>query len=202
MCPVAEGPRCGGCRGCSAALLGLPFSLHALASTHHTDLLSNTHRTTLPSAPSPGLPTEHRVEEWVTHGLPHTPTPAYHQHPFNNPPVRTLSYARQDHRVEEWVTHGLNLPQYASAFKANAITALDFPFLAADGGAALEADLGVASKLHQQQVRWWWCVWCGVVGGWVGWGWDGGGGGGMRGKDRRRRAPLRAPHWPASLQLA
>ncbi|PSC72400.1 catechol O-methyltransferase-like [Micractinium conductrix] len=58
----------------------------------------------------------------------------------------------QDHRVEEWVTHGLNLPQYASAFKANAITALDFPFLAADGGAALEADLGVASKLHQQQI--------------------------------------------------
>lgn len=58
----------------------------------------------------------------------------------------------QDHRVEEWVSHGLNLPQHAAAFRAAAITALDFPFLVADGGAGLAAELGVTSKLHQQQV--------------------------------------------------
>lgn len=64
-------------------------------------------------------------------------------------PARTTV---QDHGVVEWVAHGLNLPQYAHAFKQNAITALDFPFLLSDGGAALAADLGVSSKLHQQQV--------------------------------------------------
>ncbi|KAL4443446.1 hypothetical protein ABPG75_011183 [Micractinium tetrahymenae] len=58
----------------------------------------------------------------------------------------------QDHGVVDWVAHGLGLPQYARAFKQNAITALDFPFLLADGGAALAADLGVTSKLHQQQI--------------------------------------------------
>lgn len=71
----------------------------------------------------------------------------------------------QDHRVEDWVSHGLNLPQYAAAFRQAAITALDFPFLVSDGGASLQAELGVVSKLHQLQVRmlvlgwwWWWCV--------------------------------------------
>lgn len=58
----------------------------------------------------------------------------------------------QDHRVVDWVEHGLGLPQYAAAFKRNAVTALDFPLLAGDGGATLAADLGVASKLHQHQV--------------------------------------------------
>lgn len=57
----------------------------------------------------------------------------------------------QDHRVVEWVAHGLNLPQYAAAFKRNAITALDFPLLVADG-ATLQQELGVASKLHREQV--------------------------------------------------
>jgi hypothetical protein len=50
------------------------------------------------------------------------------------------------------VAHGLNLPQYAAAFKRNAITALDFPLLVADGGATLQQELGVASKLHREQV--------------------------------------------------
>jgi hypothetical protein len=59
----------------------------------------------------------------------------------------------QDHRVEEWVTHGLNLPQYAAAFRQAAITALDFPLLVSDGGATLGQELGVSSRLHQQQVR-------------------------------------------------
>ena len=58
----------------------------------------------------------------------------------------------QDHQVVDWITHGLGLPQHAAAFKANAITALDFPLLVSDGGATLQQDLGVASKLHQQQV--------------------------------------------------
>ena len=61
----------------------------------------------------------------------------------------------QDHRVVEWVAHGLNLPQYAAAFKRNAITALDFPLLVADGGATLQQELGVASKLHREQVGLW-----------------------------------------------
>ena len=52
----------------------------------------------------------------------------------------------------EWVAHGLNLPQHAAAFKRNAITALDFPLLVADGGATLQQELGVASKLHREQV--------------------------------------------------
>jgi hypothetical protein len=60
----------------------------------------------------------------------------------------------QDHRVVEWVAHGLNLPQYAAAFKRNAITALDFPLLVADGGAMLQQELGIASKLHREQVGW------------------------------------------------
>ena len=78
----------------------------------------------------------------------------------------------QDHAVEDWVTHGLNLPQYAGAFRRNAITALDFPLLVADGGAALRSDLGVTSKLHQAQVcmcGWWGvCVGGGTLGGWGG----------------------------------
>ena len=52
----------------------------------------------------------------------------------------------------DWVEHGLGLPQYAPAFKRNAVTALDFPLLLSDGGATLAADLGVTSRLHQQQV--------------------------------------------------
>ncbi|PRW56551.1 type III [Chlorella sorokiniana] len=58
----------------------------------------------------------------------------------------------QDHRVVDWVEHGLGLPQYAAAFKRNAVTALDFPLLLSDGGATLAADLGVTSRLHQQQI--------------------------------------------------
>lgn len=50
------------------------------------------------------------------------------------------------------MAEGLNLPQYTPAFRRNSITALDFPLLVSDGGATLAADLGVASKLHQQQV--------------------------------------------------
>ena len=53
----------------------------------------------------------------------------------------------------DWVEHGLGLPQYAPAFKRNAVTALDFPLLLGDGGATLASDLGVSSRLHQQQVR-------------------------------------------------
>ena len=34
--------------------------------------------------------------------------------------------------VERWVEHGLQLPQYAAAFRRNAITALDFPSLVTD----------------------------------------------------------------------
>ena len=56
------------------------------------------------------------------------------------------------HRVELWVRHGLRFPQYAEAFGANAITALDFPALIADGGAVLREDLGVRSAFHLGKI--------------------------------------------------
>lgn len=59
---------------------------------------------------------------------------------------------QQEHRVVDWVVHGLGLPQYALAFRRNAVTALDFPLLVDDGGATLRSDLGVTSRLHQHQV--------------------------------------------------
>ncbi|KAK9820409.1 hypothetical protein WJX72_010017 [[Myrmecia] bisecta] len=58
----------------------------------------------------------------------------------------------QGHRVAEWVKHGIGLPQYMQAFRANSITALDFPLLVMDGGRTLENELGVTSKLHRQQI--------------------------------------------------
>lgn len=58
----------------------------------------------------------------------------------------------QSHQVADWVEHGLGLPQYAAAFKRSAITALDFPLLVNDGGLTLAQDLGVTSRLHQEQV--------------------------------------------------
>lgn len=48
--------------------------------------------------------------------------------------------------------HGLNLPAYTPAFLANAITVPDLPLLIAEGGAALEEDLGVKSRLHRLQM--------------------------------------------------
>ena len=56
------------------------------------------------------------------------------------------------HRVERWVRYGLEFPQYAEAFAANAITALDFPALVADHGAALREDLRVTSGLHHGKL--------------------------------------------------
>ncbi|KAK3252991.1 hypothetical protein CYMTET_37732 [Cymbomonas tetramitiformis] len=52
--------------------------------------------------------------------------------------------------VVRWVTHGLQLPQYAEAFRANAITALDFPMLLTTS--AMDEELGVKSKLHRKQL--------------------------------------------------
>ncbi|KAK3238264.1 hypothetical protein CYMTET_51708, partial [Cymbomonas tetramitiformis] len=52
--------------------------------------------------------------------------------------------------VERWIKHGLQLPQYAEAFRANAVTAFDFPMLVRTD--ALEVELGVASGLHRQQL--------------------------------------------------
>eukprot|EP00898_Chlorokybus_atmophyticus_P002875 jgi/Chlat1/3589/Chrsp234S03579 len=54
--------------------------------------------------------------------------------------------------VAEWVAHGVKLPQYSKAFAANAVTALDFPTLLAQDGAALDRDLGVTSRLHREQL--------------------------------------------------
>ncbi|KAK9834335.1 hypothetical protein WJX81_008044 [Elliptochloris bilobata] len=65
---------------------------------------------------------------------------------------RHLQSLLKGHRVAEWVKHAVGLPQYVQAFRDNSITVLDFPTLVNDGGATLEKDLGVASKLHQQQL--------------------------------------------------
>ena len=52
--------------------------------------------------------------------------------------TRVTNQLLTPHRVELWVRHGLRFPQYAEAFGANAITALDFPALIADGGGVRE----------------------------------------------------------------
>lgn len=49
--------------------------------------------------------------------------------------------------VKEWVQHGLGLPQYAEAFKKNAITAADFPLLIENEGHVLEEELHVCRAL-------------------------------------------------------
>ena len=56
--------------------------------------------------------------------------------------TRVTNQLLTPHRVELWVRHGLRFPQYAEAFGANAITALDFPALIAD--AVLREDPGEA----------------------------------------------------------
>ena len=66
--------------------------------------------------------------------------------------TRVTNQLLTPHRVELWVRHGLRFPQYAEAFGANAITALDFPALIADGGAVLREDLGVRSAFHLGKI--------------------------------------------------
>ncbi|GHP05566.1 hypothetical protein PPROV_000431600 [Pycnococcus provasolii] len=53
--------------------------------------------------------------------------------------------------VEEWVRLGLRQPKHAPAFAQNAVTGMDFPYLAANGGAALSDELGVRSPLVRKQ---------------------------------------------------
>lgn len=55
-------------------------------------------------------------------------------------------------RVADWVQHAVGLAQYAEAFRANAISPLDFPLLIQNGGALLAAELGVASALHRAKL--------------------------------------------------
>jgi hypothetical protein len=54
--------------------------------------------------------------------------------------------------VAAWVTHALQLPKLAGTFREHAVTGYDFPALVADGGEALETELGIASKLHRRQI--------------------------------------------------
>ncbi|KAG0593335.1 hypothetical protein KC19_1G322100 [Ceratodon purpureus] len=56
-----------------------------------------------------------------------------------------------DH-VVDWVTHGLQLPQYAEAFRRNAINGMDFPALIENDSEALLEDLGIKSTLHRTKV--------------------------------------------------
>jgi len=54
--------------------------------------------------------------------------------------------------VVDWVTHGLQLPQYAEAFRQNAIMGLDFPALIENESRALAEELGVQSILHRTKI--------------------------------------------------
>lgn len=53
--------------------------------------------------------------------------------------------------VEKWVEYGLGLPQYRDAFARNGVTVLDFPLFLEDES-LLSHDLGVANRLHRQQM--------------------------------------------------
>jgi len=55
-------------------------------------------------------------------------------------------------RVVDWVIHGLQLPQYAQAFRENAVNGLDFPALIEDHSQTLLYDLQVQSRLHRQKI--------------------------------------------------
>eukprot|EP01018_Ginkgo_biloba_P032489 Gb_01581 [translate_table: standard] len=55
-------------------------------------------------------------------------------------------------RVVDWVTHGLQLPQYAQAFRRNAVNGLDFPALIEDYSCTLSDELGVHSLLHRKKI--------------------------------------------------
>ena len=71
-----------------------------------------------------------------------------------------LSFFLQDHlsnmmtadHVVDWVTHGLQLPQYAEAFRQNAVNGMDFPALIENDSEALLEDLGIKSTLHRTKV--------------------------------------------------
>lgn len=55
-------------------------------------------------------------------------------------------------RVVDWIIHGLQLPQYAHAFRENAVNGLDFPALVEDQSQTLLYDLQVQSRLHRKKI--------------------------------------------------
>lgn len=55
-------------------------------------------------------------------------------------------------RVVDWIVHGLELPQYAQAFRENAVNGLDFPALVEDYSQTLLYDLQVQSRLHRKKI--------------------------------------------------
>ncbi|KAG8470322.1 hypothetical protein KFE25_008743 [Diacronema lutheri] len=54
--------------------------------------------------------------------------------------------------VVDWVAHAVQLPQYAHAFRDNAIVGHDFRGLLENGGELLRDELGVESRLHRRQI--------------------------------------------------
>ena len=54
--------------------------------------------------------------------------------------------------VCDWVEHAVQLPQYAGAFRKNAIVGSDFPWLLEQEGAMLRDDVGIVSELHRRQI--------------------------------------------------
>lgn len=54
--------------------------------------------------------------------------------------------------VVDWVTHGLQLPQYAEAFRQNAINGMDFPTLIENDSRALVEELGIQGTLHLKKI--------------------------------------------------
>lgn len=63
-----------------------------------------------------------------------------------------LSNMMTANHVVDWVTHGLQLPQYAEAFRQNAINGMDFPALIENDSEALVEDLGIKSTLHRTKI--------------------------------------------------
>lgn len=63
-----------------------------------------------------------------------------------------LSNMMTANHVVDWVTHGLQLPQYAEAFRQNAINGMDFPALIENDSEALLEDLGIKSTLHRTKI--------------------------------------------------
>jgi len=54
--------------------------------------------------------------------------------------------------VCDWIAHAVQLPQYVSAFRQNAVVGSDFPWLLEKKGAMLRDDIGISSELHRRQI--------------------------------------------------
>jgi len=66
--------------------------------------------------------------------------------------TRTTHGLRTVDETASWVEHAVQLPQYAPAFRSNAIVGSDFPWLLEKNGDMLLNDVGVKSELHRNKL--------------------------------------------------